>query len=83
MGGAVFLEGQVIPVLDPGHIDSIRPHLWRQIENWTVVLLCFEPAPTAERGLVGVCVHRRSTGKRVVVEFELDPAPLGAGCIVA
>jgi hypothetical protein len=48
-----------------------------------IIMLMTEPPAGCKQGRVEVRVTQRSSGKKAVVEFDLDPAAQGPGCYAA
>jgi hypothetical protein len=63
--------------------QPIEETRWVESSRGLVLNLTTEPPPDCEAGNLEVHITQRSTQKRAVVEFQLDPSARGSGCFVA
>jgi hypothetical protein len=62
--------------------DPIEEDCWIELGGQGLMILTLCPPQECKEGSVEVHVTQRSTQKRAIVEFSLDPAAAGPGCYV-
>jgi hypothetical protein len=82
--GARLYDGtdQQSLAIDPRDAVPLAPDGWIAVEGQRMMFLVLEPPVDCPKGTVEVHVLQRSSGKRAVVEFDLDPHAAGPGCFV-
>jgi len=61
---------------------AIGPGDWIETDGTRILLLAMRPPKNCSAGTVEVCVTQRSSGRKAIVEFSLDPSAAGRGCYV-